>query len=512
MLSLARPSTRFRVSLSLLFASLVYLQVLAYAGKVLGDPDTYWHIAVGRWILDHYSVPHHGIFSATMSDAPWVAHEWLAELLLAWLFDHFGWIGLAAATALCTATAMAILLRMLLRVLAPVYALIAAVLAYFLTLPHTLARPHIFALPILVAWVAALVAARDKNRAPPAWLAVLMVLWANLHGGYMFGLGLAALFAGEAVIEAPDWPGRVTAARAWLLFGTLSLGAALITPYGLNGLLLPFRLTRMSFALSELNEWRSPDFQSFEPLEVWILLLLFGALALGWRLPLPRLLMLLWLLHLSLQYRRFGEILGLAAPLLIAPSLAAQLDSRASRGKTTRLDRVMGELGKPAGRAAILSAGVLMFAVTVAIPRDAVHPGDTSTPAAAIAAVAAHHIEGPVLNDYGYGGYLIFTGRSPFIDGRAELYGDAFIRRYIEAVTLTSGELPGILRQYGIAWTLMEPSRPAVTLLDHLPGWRRLYTDDAAVVHVRDNAAAKAGIFDNPGPGAHQQGRRDASF
>ena len=99
--------------------------------------------------------------------------------------------------------------------------------------------------------------------------------------------------------------------------------------------------------------------------------------------------------------------------------------------------------------------------------------------------MATHHIEGAVLNDYGFGGYLIFSGRRPFIDGRAELYGDAFIRRYTEAVLLTSDDLPEILRQYRIAWTLLEPSRPAVRLLDRLPGWRRLYADDVAVVHAR---------------------------
>ena len=86
-------------------------------------------------------------------------------------------------------------------------------------------------------------------------------------------------------------------------------------------------------------------------------------------------------------------------------------------------------------------------------------------------------------------GAAFFPGRRPFIDGRAELYGDAFIQRYTEAVLLTSDDLPEILRQYRIAWTLLEPSRPAVRLLDRLPGWRRLYADEVAVVHVRDNAA-----------------------
>ena len=475
----------FRISLPLLIGFLIYIQTLGYGSQILGDPDTYLHIAVGRWIIANYTVPHHGIFSLTMADAPWVAHEWVAEVILAWLFDHFGWTGLVAATALCAAAALAILLRVLLRMLDPVHALIAVVLAYFLMLPHMLARPDIFALPILVTWSAALVAARGEGRAPRPWLALLMTFWANLHGGFMFGLGLMALFAGEAVIEAQDRRGRLAAVQAWALFGALSLGAALITPFGIEGLLLPLRLTRMSYALSMLIEWRSPDFQSFGPLEAWILILLFSALSLGWRLPLARVLMVMLLLHLSLQHRRFGEILGLVVPLLLAPSIGAHLRAPPGRSESRRVDRILTELAKPAASSSVALAGLLVLALTAAIPREAIRPSDASTPAAAIAAAAAHHIEGPVLNDYGFGGYLIFSGRRPFIDGRAELYGDAFIRRYSEAVLLTSDDLPEILQQYRIAWTLLEPSRPAVRLLDRLPGWRRLYADEVAVVHAR---------------------------
>ncbi len=94
-----------------------------------------------------------------------------------------------------------------------------------------------------------------------------------------------------------------------------------------------------------------------------------------------------------------------------------------------------------------------------------------------------------MLNDYAFGGYLIFSGIAPFIDGRAELYGDAFIKRYVEAMLVESDQLPQLLAEHGITWTLIDPNRPAVFLLDHLPGWRRLYTDDIAVVHVREEDA-----------------------
>jgi hypothetical protein len=487
--TLAVRRSRYGLSLPLIFGLGLYALIAGHGGAVLHDPDTDLHIAVGRWIIAHRAVPHHGIFSETMAQAPWVAHEWLGEVLLASLFDTFGWAGLVAVTAFCVALAVAMLLRQLLRSLLPVHAMIATALAVTLIIPHVLARPHVFTLPILVAWVAWLVRARSENRAPAAWLAALMALWANLHGGYLFGLGLAGLLAGEAVLLAPDWRIRRRAAGGWAFFGVLAVGAALLTPYGVAGLLLPFRLTGMSFAMGQLVEWRSPDFQSFEPLELWLVVALFVGFALGWRLPPTRLLMLLLLLHMALQHRRHGELVGLVAPLLLAPALAPQLRALAGARSAGPVDRALAELAKPASFRGVALAGAALAAVSAAVLHGAAARPDVGMPAAALAVAQGAHVTGPVLNDYGFGGYLIFAGTPPFIDGRAELYGDEFIKRYVQAMLLESDELPKLLDQYGIAWTLIAPERPAALLLDHLPGWRRLYADDVAVVHVRTDPA-----------------------
>jgi hypothetical protein len=478
--------SRFGLSLPLLLMLGVYTQVALLGAKVLGDPDTYWHIAVGRWIIAHQAVPHDGIFSATMPHVPWISQEWLAEIVLASLFDFFGWVGPVLATALCVAVALAMLLRVLLRSFEPVVALITAMLAYFLIMPHILARPHIFTLPVLVAWVAGLVQAREEDRAPSLWLIFLMILWANLHGGYIVGVGLAVLLGGEAVLLAPNWSARLLVSRSWMIFGAFLAFAVLVSPYGIDGVLLPLRISQMSFSLAQVVEWRSPDFQSFQPLELWIMLVLLAAFSVGWRLPLTRVLLVLLLLHFALRHLRLGEVLGLAAPLLAAPALVPKFGS----GSTVWLDRGMARLAKPARVGGVMLAGaVLLIISTVVLPRSA-QPRSAITPAAALAAVRAAHVEGLVLNDYDFGGYLIFCGLEPFIDGRY-LYGDAFIKRYSEAVLLESDQLPKLLNEYGVIWTLISPRLPAVVLLDHLPGWRRLYTDDVAVVHVRDSELAR---------------------
>jgi hypothetical protein len=476
---------RFNLSLPLVLGLLIYGWLLSQSARMFSDPDTYWHIAVGRWIIAHGEVPHHGIFSATMGETPWVAHEWLAEVLFAAIYDHFCWAGLAALTAICVALALGMLARALLVNLEPTHALIASILALCLVLPHELARPHILILPILVGWTAGLL---TTERMPSLRIVPMMTLWANLHGSYMLGLGLAALLAGEAIVTAPDRRGRFQALRSWALFGVLSGAAVLVTPFGIDGVLQPVKLINLT-SLAALVEWASPNFQSFQPLEVWIICALLGALSLGCRLPPTRVSMVLLLLHMALRHLRYGELLGLLGPLLLAPVVAPHLAPLRTRGSTTSfLDRTMAAIARPTSPAGVAFAGALFLIVSaVALPGNIRREPDAITPASALAAITAHDVKGPVFNDYGFGGYLIFSGIQPFIDGRTELYGDAFIKRCFDAESLRSDQLPQLLAEYGVTWTLLPPTTPAVKLLDHLPGWQRLYSDEVAVVHIRDN-------------------------
>jgi hypothetical protein len=497
--------SKFAVSLPLLVYLVAFAAVLGGGDGVLRDPDSYWHIAVGRWIIAHGAVPHHDIFSHSMPDAAYVPHEWLSDVIFALVYDRFGWAGIVVATALAFAATWALLARFLARMLPPAAALIAVAASWLVCLSHLLARPHMFGFPLFVIWMGTLVAARAERRAPPLLLAALMLPWANLHAGYFLGLVLAALLAGEALLEAENRPARWAVVRGWGLFGLAATAFSLMTPNGLAGLLMPFQIEDMSFTLSMLNEWKSPDFQSLTPLELWLLGGLFGILATGVRLPPVRIAIVLLLLHMTLVHRRHADFLGLLVPLIVAPALAPRLMAAAANGAKGALDRAMTELAKPAtplGFAAVGAVLVLLAAGT--LTRGLVRDDDMITPGAALAAVAAQHVTGPVLNAYPFGGFLIFHGIAPFIDGRAEMYGDAFVKRFSEATNARSGELAQLLDQYRIAWTLLEPQSPGNVLLDHMPGWRRLYADKVAVVHVR--AAAWHGV-DGPDEPGHDDRR-----
>jgi hypothetical protein len=98
----------------------------------------------------------------------------------------------------------------------------------------------------------------------------------------------------------------------------------------------------------------------------------------------------------------------------------------------------------------------------------------------------------PVLNDYRFGGYLIFSGIRPFIDSRADLYGDAFLGRYASIIHPDPVALERTLADYHVSWTIFSPNNPVVGLLDREPGWHRIHADSTAVVHVRSVSAIVA--------------------
>ena len=244
------------------------VRALAQPRALLNDPDTYLHIAAGRWMLTHLALPVHDPFSHSLAGAIWVPHEWLAEVVLASVYGAGGWSGLVLLGAACFAASMALLTRFLLRYYEPFSALIAVTLGAALVLGHLLVRPHIIALPLLVIWCGKLFAARDSGTAPPAWLLTVMLLWANLHGSFMFGLAMVLLLGMEAMLS----PGRrILEARRWGLFALLAVIASLATPNGVGGFVEPFRLMMMPTLQASFSEWTSPNFQSLQPVEIWLL-------------------------------------------------------------------------------------------------------------------------------------------------------------------------------------------------------------------------------------------------
>ena len=246
----------WRAAMPWLIATGLYLLLLTLAGKMLADADIYWHVRVGEWIAAHRAFPHTDFFSATFAGEPWIAKEWLAQLGFAAAYRFAAWPAVAALAAIGVAAAFAILARVLLEKLDPISTLVLVLVAIVLTAPHILARPHALALPVMVLWAVGLVRALDERRAPSWWLLPLMTLWANLHGGFTFGILLAGACALEALLVAPK-AARWDVARQWGLFGVLAVLAACVTPYGPTSILMTGRILGLGEALG--LKWEDLD-------------------------------------------------------------------------------------------------------------------------------------------------------------------------------------------------------------------------------------------------------------
>ncbi len=420
--SLVAPSRASEARISGLILALVVVglySLCVFSTGVLADGDTWSHIATGDWIMAHHAIPRVDPFSLWTPAPPWTAHEWLSEILLALAYRAGGWSGVVILTgAVAGATALIMGLKVA-RDLGGAALGVVVMIGVGLWAPNLLARPHVLTLPLTALWVVALLKARDENRAPPLVVAALMIPWSNMHGGFVFGLALIAPFGLEAVIDAA--PGeRGLAARAWAAFAGAAALAALVNPYGFEALAFPFRLLSLTH-LSRISEWKPEDFGRASPFEFGLLALLAFALSRPMAMPRLRMALLVGMVAMALAHARHAQLLGLIAPMLLAPAIARAIDM--TRPGDQRL----------VARMAIVASALLALAMGLVRLATPMHRIDSAVaPISALAAVPADLRQKPVLNDYSFGGYLIWSHIRPFIDGRADMYGDGMLSLYLK--------------------------------------------------------------------------------
>jgi hypothetical protein len=277
-------------------------------------------------------------------------------------------------------------------------------------------------------------------------------------------------------LERVSWP------RAWAAFALAALAAALLNPYGIDVLFLPFRLMSVE-NLSRISEWQPQDFSHFGTMELALLTMLGLTPTRPFKMPLIRTGVLIALVAMALQHSRHQMLLGILAPMLLARPIAAALGAESVGGEWRRVARI----ALPATTAAVMAIGVVRLMMPIGQTDGA------SAPISALSAVPPELRRKPVLNDYAFGGFLIFEHVRPFIDARVELYGDGMLSLCDK---LRSGDREAVedaLKRYDIAWTIFAPGNRIVAALDREPGWRRLYADATAVVHVRDTALGRKG-------------------
>ncbi|WFU41920.1 hypothetical protein QA640_05325 [Bradyrhizobium sp. CB82] len=474
--------SRARVLVPLCVGAGAYLCFLFVGDTLLQDSDSFWQIKIGQWILDHRALPYTDIYSFTRSGQPWISTSWLSQVLFASSYAQWGWAGPVILTTAAIALTVTIFVYLLDAHLELPRSVLFAMLALLLSLHHLLARPHILALPVMVLWAGALMAAADRRNAP-SWLWLpLMALWANLHGGFVLGLALIGPIALEAVEHAEKGQ-RIQLFLRWVLFGIAALIASCATPYGWRTLSGATNILNLGELLTVIFEWMPANFASFSAFEGALLGLIAIGFYRGLMLSAPRIFLILFLTWSALTHVRSIEAFAFLVPLVLAKPLGglsrrAEPDAAGADGWPARYVTALGALMIVA--ASWTSTSIYMghhrFTFTM-----------LQTPVAAVDLLEQRKVQ-RIFNAYQFGGYLISRDVPVFVDGRAELYGEKFVMDFFKA---TEGKQPGILPrlldEYKIDATLLVADAPGPQILDHLKGWKRIYADDVAVIHVRDN-------------------------
>jgi hypothetical protein len=448
--------------------------LLALSSKLIRDPDTHWHIAVGRWIWQQRSVPWTDAFSHTFAGAPWIAKEWLSQLLFFGAFSAGGWQGVVVLTAVAVAGAFALLFVLMQQRLEPTKAFIVTLVAVLLSTPQLHARPQVFTFVVLLAWTAALSRAAERKAGPPWPALAILALWANLHGSFTIGFAIAGIFAVDAVVAAPREK-RSTVAASWAAFLCAAVAAGCVSPYGYHAMLVTVTLFGTGESRRYISEWQPLSFDFIGVLAIATLLLAVYALALRWRENFFRLVVVALFAFMMLQHSRFVNLFALVVPVVAAGALATRFPAMA-RVPSPRIR------GTPWPAIAALALGA------VAIPwLTEPEPSPLTTPVEALAAARAQGLQGPVYNEYDYGGYLIAQGVRTFIDGRTDqLFLGGFITRVRDAVLSPSDSaFSQLIDAHRVRWAVVKVGSDEQRHFRRMPGWREVHVDPLAAVYAR---------------------------
>jgi hypothetical protein len=500
------------------------------SNRPLADSDIGWHIRTGERILETGAIPRTDPFSSTMQGQPWFAWEWLYDLALGILHRACGLNGVVWLCALLVAAIFALLLSQLLqRGTGLLLAVLLMLVAEAASTIHLYARPHIVSWLFSLLWFVVLERWEGwEHGQPPRWIRwffpASMLLWVNLHGGWLFGIALLAIYTFAAFVESWRTQDALAAirtahrARAMALAGVASAVATLANPFGWRLHAHIYRYLSDRYLMNRIEEFKSPDFHGWAQRSFAIILLLVLIAFAGNRrsfnggkLRLSRLLVVLVAAYAGFFSARNLPVSSMLLVLVAAPMLWENFVLLADnpgawqwvRNSAARISQFSDRMGA----LEIELRGHLWPAVSVFVAFAICLQGgwlgsrhlidaqfdSKKMPVAAVSFLQMESQEKPpstepVFSIDGWGGYLVYVmypERKVVVDDRHDLYGSGRIRQYL---ILTQAE-PGwqnVLKDWQIRTALLPTGSTLANLLRELPqDWRVAYEDKVAVVFER---------------------------
>jgi len=489
-----------------LFTAILFLALFVMATREIADPDFWWHLRTGQSIVETRTLPRADIFSFTNAGRPWVAHEWLSEVSIYALYALGSFPTIIIAFAAIIALSFAFVYA---RVPGkPYVAAFALLLAALAVAPTWGARPQMLSLLLTSVFLYLL----DKRRDLLGTLPLLMILWVNLHSGYALGLVIIAVHLFGEIVEylasrfilrlrsgqaphasrspSPLPPRSPAPLRQLAIIFILCFVAVVINPNGATMYVYPFETLTSRTMQAYIQEWFSPDFHQFEfqPFAGLLIGTLAAMAFAGKRVALTQTILLAGFGYAALRSARNIPIFAIIAAPILAEQLWHLIETRgwanalsSTRARVTRGMAIVNWIVL----SFIVAAGAARVAMVVSNQRAVER---AKYPAAAVDFLQAQKISGALYNAYGWGGYLIwrlYPETHVFIDGRADVYGDAFIEEVYLKAYRGGADWRAPLDQYNVRVVLVEPTAPLTVQLSREAEWNKVYADDQAVIFTR---------------------------
>jgi hypothetical protein len=483
--------------------------------RLLGDGGTGWHIRTGQIILCTHAIPRADPFSISTAPKPWYAWEWLYDSALAAVYNLAGLNGVGLLGALLIAATFTVLFRTMLRrgtsVVLAVLLLLAAASASTI---HFFARPHVVSWLFTLAWFGLLDSSERLGRMGRLWcLPLLMLVWVNMHGGFLIGFVLLGIYlagAGWEFLKAGGETERSSSLRragtlTWV--GLLSVLATFVNPYGYRLHLHIYRYLTNRFLMDHIDEFLAPNFHGIAQ-QCFAAILLITLLTVMASPRKPRLSELLLVLLAVYSGLLASRNIPVAAMLLVLVS-GAMIPAVAGEG--ARSERVAAWLRSALAREQSFAARMTrlefglrghgwLLAVTALLVWTCLHQGQlgkrrimdvqfspTRFPVTAVDYIVEHRIFTPVFSTDAWGGFLIYRlypHSRVVVDDRHDLYGEAFFKRYLNIVRVQPGwreDLEGMHAD----WALVPHNAALANILQVAGGWKIAYQDGISILFQR---------------------------
>jgi hypothetical protein len=484
---------------------LVLLTTNGFSSKLLGDAGIGWHIRNGERIVQSHSIPDTDSFSATMSGQKWYAWEWLYDAGIAEVHTRTGLNGVVFFTAFVIALTFAAALKVSVKngSSLPIAVLLLALSISSSTI-HFLTRPHVLSWLFAVIWFAILDRSIDnKYRHRLYCLPVSMVLWVNLHGGFLVGLVILAIYLIEAFVDRS----KREAAGSWELLTKITAWSGLATLMNPRGVFLYVHIVRYlndGFLMSHIQEFQSPNFHGLAQKCFAILLLVaMAALAVNTqKLRTAHWFLILFAVYSGLYSSRNLPVSSLLLALIIAPIISREIADAGRRSQV--LPSLRKILVRFDGFASTLTAMEsqfrghlwpilgLIIGATVCLNGGALgsrqilnaHFSEKRFPVKAIDSISKMDSREPIFAPDYWGGYLIYRlypERKAFVDDRHDFYGSDFFRQYLTTVHVEPG-WDDLLTQLQAHWVLVPEGSPLANILKEDKRWTVVNEDETAVL------------------------------